>query len=122
MHPKNIHPPRQSYRESNSKEDTEPSGGKRDEDGDEKPIGRIGKRGEERELILPVHRKGNAGRKAAVSRHAKPNRGSGTVDRIGLSDAATRENGTGSWEIGNEGTAYRNWTGGEAWEAKSRLS
>lgn len=61
--------------------DTEPSGGKRGEEEGEKPIGRIEKRGEERELSLPAHRKGNAGRKAMTSsRSVKPDRG--TEQRI----------------------------------------
>lgn len=75
MHTKNTLPPRRSYREANRK-GTEPPGGKRGEEGGEKPIGRLEKRGAERETNLPAYRKGNdVVRKAAASRPAKPNRG-----------------------------------------------
>lgn len=76
MHTKNMHPPRRPYRKADSRGDTEPLGGKRGEEGSEKPIGRIGKRGAGRETNLPAYRKGNdVVRKAAASRPAKPNRG-----------------------------------------------
>lgn len=68
---KNTHPPSSSARKSG---DTEPPCGKRGEEGGEKPIGRIGKRGEKRELSLPVNREGNAVRKAVALRPVKPNR------------------------------------------------
>lgn len=61
---KNTHPPRRPYRKADSRGDHKPSGEKRGEEDDEKPIGRIGKRGEEREPSLPVNREGNAGRQA----------------------------------------------------------
>ena len=58
---KDAHPPSRPYRESDSKGDTEPPGGKRGEEGDEKPIGRIVERGDKRESP-PAYRKGNTGR------------------------------------------------------------
>lgn len=72
---KNTHSPRRPYRKADSREDTEPHCGKRGEEKDEKPIGRIGERVEEREPSLPANREGNAGRKTGASRPAKPNRG-----------------------------------------------
>lgn len=48
MRAKNTHPLRRSYRKADSRGGTEPPGGKRGEEESEKPIGRIGERGEER--------------------------------------------------------------------------
>lgn len=45
MHARNTHPPRLPYRKADSRGNPELSGGKRDEEEGEKPIGRIGKRG-----------------------------------------------------------------------------
>lgn len=45
MRAKNTHPSRRPYREADSRGNTEPPSGKRGEEEDEKPIGRIGKRG-----------------------------------------------------------------------------
>ena len=67
MRAKNTHHPRQSYRKADSRGDAKPPGGKRGEEGGEKPIGRLEKRGAERETGLPAYRKGNARRKAAAS-------------------------------------------------------
>lgn len=97
MHAKNTHPSCPSARKNG---DTEPPGGKRGKEEGEKPIGRIGERGEKRELSLPAYRKGNdAVRKTVTSRPVKPNRGCGTADLIESSDAAARENGTSGGEI-----------------------
>lgn len=63
MHTKNTQPPRRSYRKADSRGDTEPLGGKRGEEGSEKPIGRIGKRGEERDRVFPPIGKGTLGRR-----------------------------------------------------------
>lgn len=58
MHTKNMHPPRRPYRKADSRGDTEPLGEKRGEEGSEKPIGRIGKRGAGRDRVSPSIGKG----------------------------------------------------------------
>lgn len=55
---KNTYPLRWSYREADSRGDTEPPGGKRGEEESEKPIGRIGKRGAGRDRVSPSIGKG----------------------------------------------------------------
>lgn len=96
---KNTHPPRRPYRKTDSRGDTEPSGGKRSEEEGEKPIGRIGKRREKRDRSSPSIGKGTLGGRRWY--RVLPSRigGGDTANRIEISDAATRENDTGGGEI-----------------------